>query len=286
MKIAPSEAAVLVTGCSSGIGRATAVHLATNGFTVFAAVRKDGDADALKKLNLSNIVPICPLDLTSREHIHEAVRSIKSRVITGGLSGLFAIVNNAGGGTIGPLELIDPDKLRQELEVRIVGSLMLVQELLPIVRQAAGRVVWIMTPAIVPLPYIASIHVCDFAANCLARTLEIELKPWKIPQVMVRCGGIKTAAVAKLAAELEEALQTWPRELFLPYEPFLLRWKEEMEKFDTKRTDPDEVGRVVFKALCSARPRRRYMVGHMARAAAFLEWLPQVWVDFILKKRF
>jgi hypothetical protein len=52
------------------------------------------------------------------------------------------------------------------------------------------------TPAIVPLPYIASIHVCDFAANCLVRTLEIELKPWKIPQVMVRCGGIKTAAAA------------------------------------------------------------------------------------------
>ncbi len=282
----PDGEAVFITGCSSGIGRAAAVYLAKQGFTVFAGVRKDRDADSLGQLGLANLVPICPLDLTQSEHTREAVMAVEKEIKARGLAGLNALVNNAGGGFIAPVELIDVKKFRQELETRVLGSLDLVQKTLPLLRRGGGRIVWIMTPAIIPTPYVASIHACDFAVNCLARTLDIELKPWDIPQIMIRCGGIKTAAVASSAADLEESFRTWSRERFLPYKPLLFRWREDMDRFDAKRTEPEEVAKVVFKALCSRFPRRRYSVGHMARAAAFLEFFPQTWADFILKKRF
>jgi NAD(P)-dependent dehydrogenase (short-subunit alcohol dehydrogenase family) len=265
----PDGAAVLITGCSTGIGRSVAVYLAEQGFTVFAGVRKDRDAETLRQLGLANLVPIQPLDLTDSEHIREAVREVGTEIRSRALPGLFALIHNAGGGSIAPVELIE-----------------LVQKSLPLIRKAGGRIIWIMTPGLIPTPFVASIHACDYAVNCLARTLDIELKPWKIRQIMVRCGGIKTQAVARSAAELEESFQTWPRDGFSLYQNMLLRWKEDMKKFDAKRTDPREVARVVLKALCAAKPKRRYSVGYMAGAAAFLERLPQTWADFILKKRF
>ncbi|MFZ2055286.1 MAG: SDR family NAD(P)-dependent oxidoreductase [Candidatus Aminicenantales bacterium] len=286
MAIIPEQAAVLITGCSTGIGRAVAVYLAKKSFTVFAGVRKDRDAETIRQLGLPTLLPICPLDLTQSEHTRKAVLGVEKEIKARGLNGLNALVNNAGGGFIAPVELIDVKKFRQELETRVLGSLDLVQKTLPLLRRGGGRVVWIMTPAIIPTPYVAGIHACDFAVNCLARTLDIELKPWGIPQIMIRCGGIKTGAVSSSADDLEESVRTWPRERFLPYKPLLFRWREEMDRFDAKRTEPEEVAEVVFKALCSRFPRRRYSVGYMARAAAFLEFFPQAWADFILKIRF
>jgi NAD(P)-dependent dehydrogenase (short-subunit alcohol dehydrogenase family) len=282
----PDGAAVLITGCSTGIGRSVAVYLAEQGFTVFAGVRKDRDAETLRQLGLANLVPIQPLDLTDSEHIREAVREVGTEIRSRALPGLFALIHNAGGGSIAPVELIELKRLRRDLETRVLGSIDLVQKSLPLIRKAGGRIIWIMTPGLIPTPFVASIHACDYAVNCLARTLDIELKPWKIRQIMVRCGGIKTQAVARSAAELEESFQTWPRDGFSLYQNMLLRWKEDMKKFDAKRTDPREVARVVLKALCAAKPKRRYSVGYMAGAAAFLERLPQTWADFILKKRF
>jgi NAD(P)-dependent dehydrogenase (short-subunit alcohol dehydrogenase family) len=224
----------------------------------------------LNRLHLAKLVPVCPSDLARPAELREAVRFVEAEIKARGLSGLYALVNNAGGGSIAPIELIDTAKFQHDLEVRIVGSLFLVQRLLPLIRQAAGRVLWIMIPALIPTPFVASIHACDFAVNCLARTLEIELKPWEIRQIMVRCGGIKTPRVARSAAELMDSFQTWPRESFLLYKDALLRWKEDMGKFDSKRTDPIEVAKVVSKALCAAKPKPRYSVGYMAGAAAFL----------------
>lgn len=127
--------AVLVTGCSSRIGRAVALYLADHGFTVFATVRKEKDAKALSKVS-RNLVPICPLDLSVPAQIAAAARKVLQLVRERGLSGLYAIVNNAGGGSIAPLELLRPEALRQELETRIVGPLALMQALLSSLRAA------------------------------------------------------------------------------------------------------------------------------------------------------
>jgi NAD(P)-dependent dehydrogenase (short-subunit alcohol dehydrogenase family) len=277
---------VLITGCSSGIGRATAVHLAQHGFTVFATVRKETDAESLRSLNKPNLIPICPLDLTRLEQIPGVIRTITDELEHRGKKGLYALINNAGGGSVAPIELMDLDKFRIELQARVLGSVAMVQAFLPLIRQASGRIVWIVTPATIPTPYVTSIHACDFAVNCIARTLDIELKPWKIPNILIRCGGIKTATGLRTTVELEAAFQTWPRERSVLYEPALRRWGKDMAEFDTRRTEPEKVAQVVLKALCAKEPKQRYSIGHMAGAAAFLESLPQSVADSILKMRF
>jgi NAD(P)-dependent dehydrogenase (short-subunit alcohol dehydrogenase family) len=282
----PSEKSVLLTGCSSGIGRATALHLARKGYLVFAAVRREADAEKLRGLGIPGLVPLCPLDLAKPEQIPAVMEAIDRELDAHGQKGLYALVNNAGGGSIAPIELMDPGQFRIELETRVAGPVALVQAVLPRLRAAGGRILWIMTPAIIPTPYVASIHACDFAVNNLARTLDIELKPWGVPSVMIRCGGIRTEAVAKSDAEFEADLKVWTPEKRALYEPALRKWSGSMAAFNAKRTAPEKVAALVERALTAAKPKRRYSIGHMARAAAFLEALPQGWADRILKARF
>ncbi len=182
----PTGQSVLITGCSSGIGRATAIHLAQHGFTVFATVRKEADAESLRSLNDPNLIPVCPLDLTRLEQSPSVVETVQAELKRRGQPGLYALVNNAGGGEVAPIELMNLDSFRTELQTRVLGSVAMVQAFLPLLRQSGGRIVWIMTPATIPTPYVTSIHACDFAANAIARTLNIELKSWRIPNILIR----------------------------------------------------------------------------------------------------
>jgi NAD(P)-dependent dehydrogenase (short-subunit alcohol dehydrogenase family) len=282
---APAGKAVLVTGCSSGIGHATAIHLARRGFTVFATVRRDADVQSLRSLNEPNLVPICPLDLAKPEQIAPVIEAVSRELQSRACEGLYAIVNNAGGGSVAPIELMDLDKFRIEIEARILGPIALLQGFLPLIRQAHGRIVWIVTPAIIPIPFVSSIHICDFAVNCIARTLAIELKPWKIPNILIRCGGVKTAAPGKSAHELEEAFRRWPTERFQLYSDALQKEQQELSEFDTKRTDAGEIAKVVYAALRASKPRRRYQIGYMSGLAAALEVMPQTVVDIIMASR-
>ncbi len=277
--------AVLVTGCSSGIGRASAETLARRGFTVLATVRKDRDAAALRALNEPNLIPVCPLDLTRPDQIGQAVESVAATLQHRGIRGLYGVVNNAGAGGIAPIELMDVGLFRTELEARLLGPLTLLQGLLPLLRQAQGRLVWIVTPALIPIKYVASIHICDFAVNCLARTLDLELKPWHIPNILIRCGGIRTAAPARSNRELEESFEHWPADRLALYRDSLLAEQRELAEFDRSRTEPEEVAKVVYRALSAWRPRRRYRVGYLAGLAAALELMPQTTTDAIMAMR-
>jgi len=277
---------VLITGCSSGTGRETAIKLGEHGFTVFATVRKEADAENLRNLKVPNLVPVCPVDLTNLDHITNAAKVVADELDRRGKKGLYALINNTGGGSPAPVELMELDQFQRELQTRILGSVAMVQAFLPLIRQTSGRIIWIMTPALIPTPYVASIHACDFALNCIARTLEIELKPWRIPNIMIRCGGIKTPAGLRTTTDVEAVLQKGPPERVALYEKALRRWGKDMAEFDDRRTEPEKVAEMVFNALIAEDPKRRYSIGHMARLAVFLELMPQSVADWILKKRF
>ena len=277
---------VLITGCSSGIGRATAIRLAEHGFTVFATVRKQAHAGELRQLGIANLVPICPLDLNDRGQISAVAESVGAELRRRGEPGLYALVNNAGGGTPAPVELMDLDEFQRELQARVLGSVAMVQAFLPSIRQAGGRLVWIMTPALMPTPYVTGIHACDFALNCVARTLDIELKAWGIANIMVRCGGIRTPAGLRTTSDVEALLRKGSPERVALYEKALREWGREMAAFDRKRTEPEVVAETVLKALTARTAKRRYSVGYMAGAAGLLEALPQPAADWILRMRF
>ena len=222
---------------------------------------------------------------TRRDQIEAAAEWIGAELQRRGLEGLYGLVQNGGGSLVAPVETMDLDRFGQELQARLVGSVAMAQAFLPFIRQCAGRIVWIVTPATIPTSYVTGIHACDFAVNCIARTLEIELKPWNIPNVMVRCGGIRTRAGMNTTQDLQQALDGMSPQQRALYQDPLARWGESMQAFDRHRTAAEKVAAVVQAALDARNPRRRYAVGYLSYAAAFLELLPQPWTDAILKGR-
>lgn len=280
-----SSKSVLVTGASSGIGNATALYLARQGYTVLASVRKDSDAQALKNPGLNNLKPVCPLDLTKPDQILTATDHIKELVRTNQIPSLYAMINIAGGGSISPVELMQISDFREELEKRIVAPVILLQELLPLLRETKGRILWIATPGLFPVPYVADIHAGDFAVNYLARTLNLELLPDGIKNILIRCGGINTPSVQRSDREFTERLKNLPGEKADIYKERLMGVQKELKKFDSKRTEPIDVARVIAKVLMAKKPKMRYHIGYMSGLGAFLEKLPQSWVDYIMERR-
>lgn len=281
----PSRRSVLVTGASSGIGNAVVFHLARRGYTVLAAVRKISDVDALNNLGFNNLKPVYPLDLTKQEQIHSVANSVKEQVSSDQLPPLYAVINIAGGGQIAPIELMNISGFREELEKRLVGPISLLQELLPLLRHTKGRILWISTPGLYPLPYVADIHAPDFAVNYLARTLNLELRPDGIKNILVRCGGISTPSSERTEDTLAAMFNNWPKEKLDIYKNRLVKVQRDLKQFSAKRTDPEKVAILISKILSADNPKIRYQVGYMSGLGAFLEKLPQSWVDFIMGKR-
>jgi NAD(P)-dependent dehydrogenase (short-subunit alcohol dehydrogenase family) len=282
---------VLVTGVSSGIGRATALRLASAGYLVFGSVRRKADADELAALGRAEsrrgesgqgaLVPLI-FDLGRREALPELVSGVEAELGKRGMPGLYALVNNAGGSLVAPVELMNLEAFEVELRSRLIGALGLVQAFLPSLRRAGGRLLWIATPGTIPTAFVTGIHACDFAVNCIARTLALELGRSGPPVVLIRCGGIRTRAGLDTKGALERGLAGAPPERRAIYEEKLSRWSRSMTAFDERRSGSELVAETIERALSAPRPRKRYRVGYMSGAAAFLEALPQVLVDRIL----
>jgi NAD(P)-dependent dehydrogenase (short-subunit alcohol dehydrogenase family) len=228
---------------------------------------------------------LCPLDLTKQEQILSIANSLKEQIKNNELPSLYAVINIAGGGQIAPIELMNIPNFREELEKRLVGPISLLQEVLPLLRHTKGRVLWISTPGLFPVPYVADIHAPDFAVNYLARTLNLELRPDGIKNILIRCGGINTPSPKRTENNIIEKLKDCPNKRIGIYENRLDKLEKELKKFTAKRTEPEKVAILISKVLSTENPKVRYQVGYLSGLGAFLEKLPQSWVDFIMGKR-
>ncbi|NSW93777.1 MAG: SDR family NAD(P)-dependent oxidoreductase, partial [Bacteroidales bacterium] len=241
-------------------------------------------AETLNKLGL-NIKTFCPLDLTKQEQIHAVANSVKEQILRKELPSLYSVIFVAGGGHIAPIELMEISNFRDELEKRLVGNITLLQQLIPLLRLTKGRVLWISTPGLFPVPYVADIHAPDFAVNYLARTLNLELRPDGIKNILIRCGGINTPAPKRTENNIIEQLKNCPKERLAIYESRLVKLESDLKRFAARRTEPEKVAELIAKVLRKEKPKVRYQVGHMSGLGAFLEKLPQSWVDYIMAKR-
>lgn len=272
--------AVVVTGTSSGIGKAIAEHLARReDFLVLGTVRnRRSAAKAAKSGSNSKVLTIPRLDLTQNRQIRIAVKIIRSNLRSSGVHGLYAIVNNAGGGAIAPLELLDMQILEKELKTRIVGAATLVQMLLPEIKIGKGRLLWITTPGPIPLAYKSSVHIPEFAAHGLARTFRIELSPWNIPSIMIACGGIKSNAVGRMDRELLQGLKSLTREQLALYGPALNAVLQRDATIAKEGVDPIAVAKTVEMALDSSKPKSIYKVG-LSKTLSSISALPASKLD-------
>lgn len=275
-----SNRSVVITGASTGIGRATALRLDREGFRVFAGVRREADAESLRNEASPRLEPLL-LDVTDRSAIEAAAKRVDAEVGTAGLSGL---VNNAGIGIGAPIEFLDLDELRRQLDVNVVAVVAVTQAFLPAIRRARGRIVNVgsiggrMSQPLVG-PYSAS----KFALEAISESERMELAPWGIEVSLVEPGAIDTAIWGKTESYAGSMLQSLPPEANALYGRAIRAVLAMVEYQKRVAIPPDAVARAIEQALTAARPKARYLVGTDAKVQAlFARFLPDRWRDALI----
>jgi len=259
--------AVLVTGASSGMGKACALRLSEAGFTVFAAVRKERDAQELRESGSPRLIPII-LDVTKDQTISEAFGKIRDAVGTAGLAGL---VNNAGIAVTGPIELVPVEELRRQFEINVFGQVAVTQAFLPLIRAARGRIINVgSVGARFALPFGGALNSSKAAFESISDSLRMELRPWGIHVVLVSPGSIRTSAEAKLVADSEAAVNAFTPEGKARYAASYRAFVQALLKLESHGVGPEVVAETVYRALTTRSPKRRYPVGPKSRLLPFL----------------
>lgn len=261
---------VVITGASTGIGAACALHLDALGLRVFAGVRNAADGDALRAQSSSRLVPV-RIDVTDLASITAAVNTIQSLV---GDSGLGGLVNNAGIAVGGPLEMLPLDELRRQLEVNVVGQLAVTQAFLPLLRKGRGRIVNMGSIAgRVPLPLVGPYSMSKFALNAMTKSLRLEVDAWGIKVAIVEPGAIATPIWKKSTAAADTL---YPDQNDALYREHFACIRHMLTEAERHAIPAEAVAKAVAHALTARRPKTHYLVGADARARAFLNvLLPQ-----------
>jgi NAD(P)-dependent dehydrogenase (short-subunit alcohol dehydrogenase family) len=260
--------AVVVTGASTGIGRATALFLDEQGYRVFAGVRKEADAKSLADQASDRLTPIT-IDVTEESSISSAKQEVESAVGTDGLVGL---VNNAGVGGGGPIEFLPLDDLRDTLEVNLVGQVAVTQAFLPQLRKAKGTIVFIASiGGRVASPFMSPYNTSKFGIEALGESLRHELKPWDIDVAVVEPGSIDTEIWSKGADTMSDRVSKMPEDARRLYGRQLSRFGEVLTETAGRGIPPEKVAQVIHKAIRSDKPKHRYLVGTDAKVGARLK---------------
>jgi NAD(P)-dependent dehydrogenase (short-subunit alcohol dehydrogenase family) len=260
---------ILITGASTGIGEACALHFDQLHWDVFAGVRRPDDGDRLKQRASSPLRPVL-LDVTDPTSIEVAMKEIRAVV---GQSGLTAVVNNAGIAVGGPVEYLPVDQWRQQLEVNVIAQVRVTQAVMPLIRQSAtgGRVVFMgsiggrmASPMLGP--YAASKH----AIEAVAEAMRHELFGTRIRVVVIEPGAVATPIWNKARSTADELESNLPPEAVQRYAQGIAVARKAIEFQARTGVDPEVVARVVERAVTSARPAPRYLVGRDAKAMALV----------------
>jgi len=255
MNSPPPPGAVLITGCSTGIGRATAERLARAGHPVYATARRP---EALAGLEDAGCT-LLTLDVTDEDSMQAAVARV---VADHGAVG--ALVNNAGYSASGAMEKVSPQDLRRQFETNVFGLARMCQLVLPGMRgQGTGRIVNISSMgANFTLPGGGVYHATKYAVEALSDALRFEVKGFGVKVVIVQPGLIRTEFGATAAAEVDPADG--------PYAEFNAAVaKLTMDAYETGPlaklgAGPDAVARTIQTAITTTKPKIRYRVTPVA----------------------
>ena len=274
-----NQRAVVVTGASTGIGKTIALTLDSDGYRVFAGVRKEVDGAALRRDATDNLRPIL-LDVTDASSVARAVETVAAS--TGGA--LHGLVNNAGVGLGGPLEIVPISETRRLMEVNVIGLLAVTQAFTPMLRKTGGRIVNIGSlTGLVATPGASSYAASKFAVQAITDSLRVELKPFGIRVSIIDPGAIESDIWEKSRRQKNAIIDAVPPELAELYAP-LIEMGKRLGESPRDILPASYVARDVVNALGSKRPKARYLVGPGARKAAKLARLP-VWLrDWLLNK--
>ncbi|MCK2218489.1 SDR family NAD(P)-dependent oxidoreductase [Actinomadura sp. ATCC 31491] len=255
---------VMITGTSSGVGRASALALAARGFTVFAGVREESDGEALRRASADEIVPV-RVDVTDAGSIAAAAERVERAT---GAAGLTGLVNNAGIGAPWPMELVPLEEFRRHLEVNLTGQLAVTQAFLPLIKRARGRIVNVGSEGgRITLPFLGPITAAKHGLVSMTDALRLELRPWGVSVSIVEPGATRSDAPAKLVENGRRAVA----ERFSPqgradYGAAVEHVIAAIAAIHRRAGSPPEViAGAVVAAMTARRPRTRYPVGGHAK---------------------
>jgi NAD(P)-dependent dehydrogenase (short-subunit alcohol dehydrogenase family) len=260
---------VVVTGASTGIGRATVGELVAAGFQVWATVRRESDATSLHE-EFGDAVTTLLVDLED----HASVRAAGERVCAAGP--LWGLVNNAGAALPGPLELLPIEVFRRQLDINLVGQLLMTQVMLPGLFAAAeqlGEARIVMIGSVggrIAGPILGAYHAAKHGLVGLAGALRAELAPSRIRVLLIEPGAIATPIWGRGGAFGDELVSRYPAAVQQRYAGQMERAREMARHGQAKGLPPEVPARVILSALTTVNPKPRQSVGRDARVVAVL----------------
>lgn len=267
---------ILITGCSTGFGRVTAVHFAKLGWQVFGTVRKQEDADSLKA-EPGGITPIL-CDITDQAQVDALGQAMRAATPT-----LNALVNNVGTAFAAPIELIPPDVLLEQLKINVISHIAVLQAVMPLIRTAKGTIINVSSVGgRLTSPLLGPYSASKFALEALSDALRIEMAPFGVKVVIIEPGSSPTAI---WQTSLTRALQILKdRNLDVtPYQKLMDRTVKSAQARAKAGFPPQLFADTVEKALTTSKPLPRYAIpGAVSRLIFMRRFLPdRVWDNIV-----
>jgi NAD(P)-dependent dehydrogenase (short-subunit alcohol dehydrogenase family) len=284
----------LITGASTGIGRATALRLTASGWTVLAGVRDPAAGERLVAdagtaaagTQSGRLLPLA-LEVTDTAQVAAAAARVEQEAARDGVSsrgGLDAMINNAGMGIGGPLELVSAEDLRRQFDVNVLAQVAVTQALLPALRRAGGRIVFVSSiggrvAMAFTAPYAASKH----AIEAFGDALRVELRSSGVQVALVEPGSVATPIWDKSRAEAERVVI--PPELQDVYGAIPAAMDKVLQDTARRGIPPEQVAATIERALAAPRMKARYVVGRDAKAMLLVRrLLPDLVFDRVARR--
>ncbi len=273
----------VITGTSSGIGKATMEAVLAAGWHVFAGDRQTEGIGATTSVSAGLLTPV-RLDVTIEDEIETVARAVEDHV---GERGINALANIAGVGVPGPLETMPIEKLKFSFEVDVFGQVALTQALLPLIRSARGRIVFTGSIADrVSPPFFGALSSSKSAIAAINDTFRQELAPWGIAVILVEPGFISTGADVTTKQMIDQVSADFTPDQEQLYGEIFSRATEAGEKVQDAGSSPQGVAATILQAITADKPKDRYLTGSKSHLAAALARLPHGVQDRLARRAF
>lgn len=247
---------ILVTGCSSGIGFATAKKFLDHGWRVFGSVRNENVAQDLANSLGENFFPLI-FDVTDYKNANRAKAQLTSVV---GESGLDCLVNNAGTAVSGPLLHVDLNEFRHQFDVNVFGLLKVTQLFAPLLKENKkiqknpGRIINISSMSgLIARPFLGPYSASKFALESMTDTMRRELMVFGIQVIAIEPGPIQTPIWKKAIDRHHEYQNT-------VYGPVMEHFNEEIAEIERSALPVENVAKLIYKTVHSRHPKTRYRI--------------------------
>jgi NAD(P)-dependent dehydrogenase (short-subunit alcohol dehydrogenase family) len=243
---------ILITGSSSGIGKATAQYFSQNGWNVAATMRRLEDEKDIKE---SSSMKLYRLDVQDEDSIQKTIEKVISD-----FGKIDTVLNNAGYSAKGPFEAATTDQIKRQFDVNVFGLMAVIQHILPHFRQnKSGTIINVSSiGGRLAMPLYSLYHGTKWAVEGFSESLAFELAQFGIKIKIIEPGAIKTDFTGRSADILEkEGLDS--------YETLIKNFDEKAAKFMDKAAEPELVAQTIYKAANDTSNRMRYLVGKDAK---------------------